>query len=92
MSHCYLSTLLPIVENFFDLKEFAFAKLRRPPLGEPKARRVTRQNDYKAALDETISVHSSDWFGESVGYLNEIDFAMPNYNPVLTLLWESELR
>ena len=48
---------------------------------------LKEQNDYKATLGETITVGSSDCFEGTYDYLNEIDFAMPSYGSVLTVLW-----
>lgn len=52
---------------------------------------VKEQEEYKAALEETITVDSADWFGNNnnaeIGHLRQIDFAMMNYGSVLTVLW-----
>ncbi len=49
---------------------------------------VKEQEEYKAALEETITVSSADWFEGTDVYLNEIDFPMMNYGSVLTVVWE----
>ncbi|MCL5031593.1 MAG: hypothetical protein M1480_21530 [Bacteroidetes bacterium] len=48
---------------------------------------VKEKTGYLDSLDETVTVNAADWFGDSDGYLNEIDFAMMNYGSVLTVLW-----
>lgn len=48
---------------------------------------IKEKTDYLDTLDHTITVISADWFGDSDGYLNEIDFAMIKYNSVLTILY-----
>ena len=48
---------------------------------------MKEKTDYLDSLDETVTVNAADWFGDSDGYLNEIDFAMRKYGSVLTVLW-----
>ena len=48
---------------------------------------VKEKTGYLDSLDETVTVNAADWFGDSDGYLNEIDFAMRKYGSVLTVLW-----
>ena len=48
---------------------------------------LKEQDYFHASLEETATVRSSDWFEGTDGYLNEIDFAMKNYNSVLTILY-----
>ena len=49
---------------------------------------LKEQDDYLASLEETATVSSCDWFDDTDGYLNEIDFAMKNYGRVLTVLFD----
>ena len=53
---------------------------------------MKEKTDYLDSLEETITADCADWFGNNSygenGYLRQIDFAMVNYNAVLTILWE----
>ena len=56
---------------------------------------MKEKTDYLDSLEETVTVSSDDWFSNNSfaenGYLSQIDFAMPNYNSVLTLLWDKQV-
>ncbi|MCL5029469.1 MAG: hypothetical protein M1480_10700 [Bacteroidetes bacterium] len=52
---------------------------------------MKEKTDYLDSLEETITVNSTDWFGDTNNaendYLRQIDFPMVNYNSVLTVVW-----